>query len=635
MMVNGKTGYSLKRRLQSAAISGQRQIRAAGHVLVGLILSAGALGGDYQPLALGLLCAVPPGIPSALMALGGGLGYLLFWGTAGLQGTVWMAAGLLLAVLCGTGYRRPMLLASAMAALVVSGTGVVFQAWFSDVTPVKMYLLRVGTAAGSAAIFYQWQRQRDGWSRWAVQAIGVLALAQISPVRYLGFGYAAAGLLGAVGSFPSAVLAGLALDLSGITRVKMTGAMCLGYCLRKIPGGAAWWGCLSPGIGYLMMAALGGGWDICPLPPLLLGGAVAGMYPEIAKPMEVKIHAGEAAAAQVRLERMALALHQMEQTLYSVPEPPIDEQALILRACSDACDTCPERKNCRGRVAAEQLRSELLYQPGLGEEDLPGGCRKPARLLGALRRSQEQLRRIRGDRSRLSDYRGATREQYGFLAEFLQGVSDDLATRRDVCPDRFRPEVAVSTRSAGDVNGDRCVSFPGTGNQYYVLLCDGMGTGEAARRESREATTLLQQMLSAGIPAEYALRSLNSLAILREIGGCTTVDLLQIHLDTGRGILYKWGGACSWLIQGGQLRRLGDAMPPPGVSRESRETAEHVALNRGETLILRSDGAEDGKLLQLPEGEYSAGELAAWLLESSGAGRDDATVAVVHLLPAC
>ncbi len=57
-------------------------------------------------------------------------------------------------------------------------------------------------------------------------------------------------------------------------------------------------------------------------------------------------------------------------------------------------------------------------------------------------------------------------------------------------------------------------------------------------------------------------------------------------------------------------------------------------MNRGEILILRSDGAEDGKLLQLPEEKCSAGELAAWLLESSSAGRDDATVAVVQLLPA-
>ncbi len=633
MMVNWKTDNTWNQQLRALPLRKDQLLQGAGSLLVGLILSAAALDGDFQPLALGLLCAVPPGILSALMALGGAMGYLLFWGMAGIQGTVWMGAGLLLAALCGTGYRRPTLMASSVAALVVAATGVVYQVFFADLTPIKTYLMRIAAAAGSAAVFYQWQRQKNGWSKWAVQAFGVLALAQIRPTRYLGFGYAAAGLLTAVGSFPAAVLAGLALDLSGITRVKMTGAMCLGWCLRKIPGGSVWWGCLSPGVGYLMMAALGGNWEICPLPALLLGGALAGVYPEIAKPMEVKIHAGEAAAAQVRLERMALALHQMEQSLYSVQDPQIDENALILRACGEACDSCPERRNCRARVGAEQLHPEILHQPGLGEEDLPVGCRKPTRLLGALRRGQEQLRRIQGDRNRLLDYRGATREQYAFLAEFLQGVSDDLATRRDVRPNRFQPEVAVSARCAGDVNGDRCVSFPGTGNQYFVLLCDGMGTGEAARRESREAVTLLQQMLSAGIAAEYALRSFNSLSILRESSGCTTVDLLQIYLDTGRGVLYKWGGASSWLIQGGQLRRLGDAMPPPGVSRQCRETAEHVALNRGETLILRSDGIEDGQLLQYPDKNVPVGELAASLVEHSS-GKDDATVAVVHLMPA-
>ena len=631
MMGNGETAQALRRHLgKTVEKTGLRQLSA---LAAGLVLAAGALAGSYQPLALGMLCAMEPGLPAILAAVGGAAGYLLFWGWSGIQGTVWMAAGLLGTVLCGerSMEKRQELLCPAVAALIVSAAGVGFQLWLGDFTLVRIYLLRVGTAAATAAVFCRFRRQQDGWSRWAVQAIAVLALSRISPTRYLGLGYLAGGFISAVGSFPAAVISGLSMDLAGITAVKMTGAMCIGWFLRKIPGGNLWWSCLCPGLGYLLMAALGGKWDIRPLPGLILGGALAGRHPGIIKQNRIGFRPGEAEVMKIRLERMALALRQMEQTLSLVQEPEIDREALLSRAKREACDTCPERRCCRARMAMGVLEPEILSQPGLGEEDLPRGCKKPARLLGALYRSQEQLRRIRGERARIDVCRGATREQYVFLSEFLRGMAGELGEIRRIRPQRFEPEVAVSARSSGAVSGDSCVQFPGIGNFYYVLLCDGMGTGEAAQSESREAAALLQQMLCAGIAPENALRSLNSMALLRNFGGCTTVDLLQLRLDTGRGVLYKWGAACSWLIRNGQLRRLGDALPPPGISSLCRETAEPLSLGRGETLILRSDGVEDDVLLRLPGRELSAGELAGWVLEQSARSRDDATVAVVRL----
>ena len=630
-MGNGETGQTLKVREQ--AKDWRLWLRNGLCLLAGAVLAAGALAGTFQPLALGMLCAMEPGLGTVLLALGGSGGYLWFWGVRGIEGVVWMGLGLVGTVLCGEKdmTRRQEFLAPAVAALIVSATGVGFQLWLSDRTPIRIYLMRVAVSAAAAAVFFRFRQHRDGWSRWAVQAIAVLALAQISPTRYLGLGYLASGFISAVGSFPAAVLSGLSLDLAGITAVRMTGAMCIGWFLRKLPGESLWWSCLCPGVGYLLMAVLGGSWDIRPLPALILGGAIGGRHPDAAKRARIGFRPGEAEVLKIRLERMALAMRQMEQALSLVQDPEIDTEALLSRAKREACDFCPERRGCRARMTMGVLRPEILSQPGLGEQDLPRGCRKPARLLAGLYRSQEQLRRIRGERVRLGTFRSATREQYAFLSDFLRDMAGEVGEIRRIRPQRFTPEVAVSARSSKAVSGDSCLEFPGPGNDYYVLLCDGMGTGEAARQESREAAALLQQMLCAGIAPENALRSLNSMAILRNLSGCTTVALLQLRLDTGRGILYQWGSACSWLLRNGQLRRLGELMPPPGVSQQDRETAEPVGLARGETLILRSDGVEDDVLLRLPREELSAGELAAWVLEQSARSRDDATVAVVRL----
>jgi stage II sporulation protein E len=117
-----------------------------------------------------------------------------------------------------------------------------------------------------------------------------------------------------------------------------------------------------------------------------------------------------------------------------------------------------------------------------------------------------------------------------------------------------------------------------------------------------------------------------------------TVDLLEIHLDSGRAAIYKWGAAPSWLLGSCGAEKIGTAEPPPGLSvTEGRETVERLSLRRGETLVLLSDGAGGEDSLRFSWGRTGepASELAAEILEASRTdGCDDATVAVVRLTSA-
>ena len=526
--------------------------------------------------------------------------------------------------------RRQSLMLPACAAVVVSGSGVLMLFRWGDQTPVPIYLLRVGLALGATLVFRLWLERRGSWADWLAQGLFVLSLGQIN-LGVINLGSFASGWLGSQGALASAVLAGLGLELASAWNSGMTGALCLGFCMRLIPGKPKWLDAAAPALAWGVVMALSGGLNPAPLPGLLLGGAARMLLPGLGA-LEPRRRRGEAAVAQLRLEQMALGLRHMEQSLLLTAPVPPDRAAVAERCQRTACDLCPERRGCKGRI--EPLSEKLLEQPGLGEDDLPKGCRKPGRLLLELRRGQEQLRRMKGDRRRLESYQCAARDQYGFLADFLQSLSEELGERREYRPPRYKPEVAMSTRSHREENGDKCIWFPGTGSDYYVLLCDGMGTGAGAARESREAAELLERLLRSGFPAEYALRSLNSLAVLRELGGCTTVDLVRLQLDTGKGTLYKWGAASSYLLKNGQLRKIGTAGPPPGLSQQARETVDRLSLGGGEVLILLSDGAGEDKLLrtQWTAPEPSPGELAAALVEQGAEEGDDATVAVVRLI---
>ncbi len=604
---------------------------SAGYVLSGFALSAASLGNRFQPIALGLLCA-SSGWPSVLLAVGSLIGYPVFWGTAGAQGVAWIMLGVVAATALGGRQllRDTPLIMPALAGALVAACGLVFQMWLGDTTPVGMYLLRVALAMASTGLFSIASQRRDPVVDWLVGGLGVLALAQITVTPYIGLGYIASGVLTCMGAFPAAALAGLALDLARITPVPMTAVMSLAYLLRLLPRGKKWIHCAAPALSYLLVMSLCGAWDVLPLPGLMLGGVGAFLVPLKG---DVSHRRGETGVAQVRLEMASAVLQQTQMLLRNVDETPIDEEALIARAAERACGSCPCRKNCKEKPGS--ISVSLLHKPLGNGEGLPAGCRKTGRLLQELRRSQEQLRAIRADRDRQREYRFAVVQQYGFLAEYLQDVSDSLARRKNPSVQWYQPEIAVCSASREDSNGDRCLWFAGVECRYYIVLCDGMGTGEEAARAGRRTGAMLRKLLAAGYPAESALRTVNSLCALQGNAGIVTIDLAELRLDTGKATLYKWGAAPSYLISRGEPIKIGTATPPPGLSvTDGRETVEKLSLRRGETLVLLSDGAggEEALRASWERAGEPAGELAARILESSRSdGCDDATVAVVRL----
>lgn len=607
--------------------------RAAASFFSGFGLSAASLGNYSQSFALGLVCACT-GWSAVLTAMGASLGYLVFWGVMGYQGVLWVIAGLAAALLLGD--RRitgdtPLLL-PAVSALIVSAGGVVFQSWMNDTTPILIYLIRVVVGGASTALFVRVLRGRNPILDWIACGVATLALAQIVPIPFLGLGFIMAGVLSVTGAFPAVALAGLALDLARVTPVSMTAVACGSFLLRLWPRCPK--GITGAGVGivYILVMALCDQWDLTPLPALVLG-SVAGSF--LPAPRKTVHHRGETGTAQVRLEMAAGVFSQTEQMLLEVPEIPVDEDALVSRGAERACSGCPCRKNCKDAPRIAQLPGLILHKPLVSPEELPIVCRKSGRFLAELHRSQEQLRSIRADRERQREYRWAVIQQYRFLSEYLQDLSDQLARRVETGRQYYEPEIQVYGNRPEADNGDRCVFFAGTALRYYVLLCDGMGTGLGAVQEGRIAAAMLRRLLCAGFPADSALESLNSLCALRERAGAVTADLLELRLDSGKAVLYKWGAAPSYLLRDEGVEKIGVAGPPPGLAvTDCRQTCQRISLRRGELLVMVSDGVGEEEALNccMKNPGHDPEALADAMLERGQlGGEDDATVVLVRL----
>ena len=625
-----------RRSLRHLAVAGQWRspLEMGGHFLLGFCLSAASLGNHVQPFAMALLCAGLAGWLPLAYAAGGVLGYWLFWADHGWQGILWIATALPVCVLLAPRKQLHPLLLPAVAALIVAASGVLFQAWQGENPTIAMYLLRICLAFGSTWLVMILRVHRDTAADWVALAIGVLALAQIAPLRFLDLGILAGAVLVVAAPFPAVALAGLALDLAQITPVPMTAVLCVASLLRLLPWLPKSWQHVTPALVYVPVMALCDQMDLLPLPALILGGLVSILIPQNGR---LSHRRGETGFAQVRLEIASEVLGQSEQLLAAMSTSQVDEAALVAKAADRACSGCPCRKGCKQMETARTLPENLLHRPLLHTDDLPMDCKKRGRLLLELRRSQDQYRVLRADRDRQQEYRNALVQQYHFLSEYLQELADALPSRGNGAQPRFQPEVAVCSRGREVANGDRCLWFAGTACRYYLLLCDGMGTGTAAAQEAKQAGDMLRSMLTAGYPAPYALRSFNSLIALRGKAGAVTMDLAEIRLDTGKVTVYKWGAAPSWLLLPTGAERVGNFSPPPGLSvTENQETMDKLSLRRGETLVLLSDGVAAGAVASQGAAlaQESPGTLAAKILElGCQEGADDATVAVVRLTP--
>jgi stage II sporulation protein E len=202
-------------------------------------------------------------------------------------------------------------------------------------------------------------------------------------------------------------------------------------------------------------------------------------------------------------------------------------------------------------------------------------------------------------RRQLEETRRSARGQYAQLSELLTATAAGLeagtpafAEEASVC----RIGAVLRPKEGEKVCGDTVVSFRmGTG-VWCLLLADGMGCGELARKESALTCRLLQQFLEAGIEAEAALKTLNAAMALRgaDTGSFTTIDLCTCDPMTGDTVFYKYGAAPSYLKKGGSVRRVTGISLPAGLrGTPAAPDVTRLRLEEGGSLVMISDGVAD------------------------------------------
>lgn len=361
-------------------------------------------------------------------------------------------------------------------------------------------------------------------------------------------------------------------------------------------------------------------------------------------------------AVQTRLGATALALRELYDSLMRAPRAEEENPAMIFdRAAERVCRGCSLRTICWERDYAKTYNAlndatAALLAQGRGRGgDFPSyftdRCIRFPSFLAAVNAEVSSFLLRRQYRGRLAEARAQAAGQYAQISELLHETAEHLEVPAAMCRDvlHYRVGAAMRPKEGERVSGDSMAHFETEDGALCLLLSDGMGCGEAARRESALAVRLLERFLRAGVEAPSALKTLNSALTLRgELSeSFTTLDLLRLPPGGGAAEVYKYGGAPSYVKRGRSVRRVTGSCLPAGLQAAGTQPeTTRVRLEKGNFFVMLTDGVADVNddawlqtLLERWQGSDPQA-LAQAILAASGEKRgttDDASVLVLAL----
>jgi len=208
--------------------------------------------------------------------------------------------------------------------------------------------------------------------------------------------------------------------------------------------------------------------------------------------------------------------------------------------------------------------------------------------------------------------------------------------------------VAGAAKGGDMLSGDSFSMVELGSGKFAVALSDGMGNGARARMESSAALSMLEQLLQSGIDERLAVKSVNSILLLRSPDEMfATVDLALIDLYTAHATMLKIGSTPSFIKRGREIIPIAANNLPIGILHDIEIDLLRIQLQPGDTLIMMTDGILDApdyavnkeqwmkRVLQELDADEPQ-DIADALLDTAlrqhpGGAKDDMTVVVTRI----
>ena len=151
--------------------------------------------------------------------------------------------------------------------------------------------------------------------------------------------------------------------------------------------------------------------------------------------------------------------------------------------------------------------------------------------------------------------------------------------------------VARAVKQKEEISGDNFSYTQLPKGKVMLGLCDGMGSGEQAYKESKSAIELTEQLLDAGFHPQTVVKVVhNALLLQKEDLHPLALDLAVIDLYTGICEIIKSGATVTLIKQEEQVTILEAEALPMGFLPEIEPTQMLYKLKDGDIIIMVTDG---------------------------------------------
>ncbi|MFO8059552.1 MAG: SpoIIE family protein phosphatase [Bacillota bacterium] len=245
-------------------------------------------------------------------------------------------------------------------------------------------------------------------------------------------------------------------------------------------------------------------------------------------------------------------------------------------------------------------------------------------VLEAMRSSWTLQRMGMNWSSQFAETRDLAAAQFRGIADMMEDFARGAASgsrpqrSRKQCRLRYDAGVAAIARGGHRASGDSHLVRKLRARDLVVLLSDGMGAGDRARQESRAAVSLLEELLELGLDRDAALRTVNSVLVLRSTEEIfATVDMLSVDLVTGRAEFTKIGAAPTFITRGREVFCIPSQVIPIGILNEVAPESTSRVIQPGDTVVMMTDGVMEAL------GDLTESQKRNWIARFLQSGRWD------------
>lgn len=271
----------------------------------------------------------------------------------------------------------------------------------------------------------------------------------------------------------------------------------------------------------------------------------------------------------------------------------------VCAGCSlfDGCKSQEENVNHFGKIwntMEEEGYCDISNMPsGFGQF-----CLRAERFLNEFGHIYELYKQDALSSGAAKSSRNIMARQYSEISNVIELLSQEIEMGEDSCDEGeklYYPKVTVrtETKSGYGVSGDTVIYFE-RNNRFFVILCDGMGSGGDAMHQSRLTARLFEKFLKAGFDKGTSLRMINSALMLKaDQESFSTVDILEIDTKTGECEFLKVGSAQSFIKKKREIGIISSKSLPVGILENIEVKPLKCRVEDGDIILMVTDGISE------------------------------------------